>query len=354
VARQLVRALLCAVAIVVVVAGTSATAQAKPAAWTLSSSVRDLSGTGIEPTGISCITDALCIAVDYNGRVYALSGTHSEEVASTGYLLFAVSCPAKNFCMAMGNDSSLEFLSRGTHLFQLSGGSDVGDVHWESVSCPTPQFCMAGGGVVTGPDVGSGVVARWNGLDWSTPTVTDPPRTEMATNAIASLSCVSPSFCVGADDNGRTFRWNGSRWSRAAPLNQPAIDDSFHVSCTSAKFCLALGLGTSDVFTWNGQTWKRRGAPDLPWGNGVLSCATPDFCVATDDGGRASAWNGRSWSSPHSVFRSKQSGFQAISCVGATCEAVMGEPKFVYLYDANHPPKLPVLCDEVTCPRTLT
>jgi hypothetical protein len=354
VARLLVRALLCAAAIMVVVAATSVPAEAKPAAWSLSSSVRDLAGTGTEPTDISCITHALCIAVDYNGRVYALSGTHSEELASTGLLLFAVSCPTKNFCMAIGNDSTLEFLPRGSHLFQLSGGSDVGDVHWESISCPTPQFCMAGGGVVTGPDAGSAVVARWNGLHWSTPAVTDPPRTELAMNAMASLSCASSHFCVGADDNGRTFQWNGSHWSRAAPLNRAAIDDSFHVSCTSATFCLALGLGTSDVFAWNGHAWKRQAAPDLPLGNGVLSCATPDFCVATDDEGKASAWNGRAWTSPASVFDSKQSGFQAISCIAGTCEAVMTKGQFVYIYDAKHPPKLPVLCDEVACPRTLT
>jgi hypothetical protein len=354
VARPLVRALLCAAAILVVVAGTSAPAQAKPAAWKLSSSVRDLSGTGIEPTGISCITHALCIAVDYNGRVFALSGTHSEEVASTGYLLFAVSCPAKNFCMAMGNDSSLEFLSRGTHLFQLSGGSDVGDVHWESVSCPTPRFCMAGGGVVTGPDVGSAVVARWNGLLWSTPAVTDPPRTDLAMTAIASVSCVSPKFCIGADDNGETFQWNGSRWSAAAPLNRPAIDDSFHVSCTSARFCLALGLGTSDVFAWNGRAWTRRPAPDLPWGNGVLSCITPVFCIGTDDTGKVSAWNGRDWSTPVTVSDFAHSGPVAISCAGGTCEIVLGAGQFAYLYEGKHPPKLPVLCDEVTCPRTLT
>lgn len=105
--RPLVRALLCAAVIVVVVAGTSAPAPAKPAAWKLWGCRRaTLSGTGIEPTGISCITHALCIAVDYYGRVFALRGTHSEEVASTGYLPFAVSCPAKNFCMAMGSDWS--------------------------------------------------------------------------------------------------------------------------------------------------------------------------------------------------------------------------------------------------------
>jgi hypothetical protein len=32
----------------------------------------------------------------------------------------------------------------------------------------------------------------------------------------------------------------------------------------------------------------------------------------------------------------------------------MTKGQFVYIYDAKHTPKLPVLCDEVACPRTLT
>jgi hypothetical protein len=183
--------------------------------------------------------------------------------------------------------------------------------------------------------------------------VTDPPRTRLAQNAIGSLSCGDPDFCVVADNNGRTFQWNGSHFSRVAPLNRRAIDDSFHVSCTSTTFCLALGLGTSDVFAWNGQEWKRQAAPDLPWALGVLSCATPAFCVATDSGGNVSAWNGHAWSKPRTVFESSDSGFQAISCVGGTCEGIMSEGQFVYLYDAKHPPKLPDLCREVVCQRAV-
>lgn len=337
---------------------TSATARATstgtPARQPFTSVVRILPGNEVRPTAISCTAHGLCVAVDYNGRIYALSGGHSEELAATGDSLFAISCPARTFCMAMSNDFSLELLSKGSRQLSLGGGPDVGDVHWESVSCPTPQFCMAGGGVVTGPATGWAAVARWNGSRWSGPVVTDPPRTQLATNAIASVSCISPSFCVGADDNGETFQWNGFRWSAAAPLDQPAVGDSFHVSCTSAHFCLALGLGTSDAFAWNGRAWTRQPSPDLPWGNGVLSCTTPDFCIGTDDTGNVSAWNGRDWSTPVTVSDIAGSGIQAISCAGGACEIVLGAGQFAYLYAGKHPPKLPVLCDEVRCPRTLT
>jgi hypothetical protein len=336
------------------VATTSVTAQATSAGPAVrqpfSSVVRILPGNEVEPTAISCMAQSLCVAVDYNGRIYALSGGHSAQLASTGDSLFAVSCATKTFCMAMSNDFSLELLSKGSRALPLGGQPDVGDVHWESVSCPTPQFCLAGGGVVTGPATGSAAVAHWNGSRWSRPVVTDPPRTLPAMNAIASVSCVNPTFCVGADNNGETFQWNGSRWSAVAPLNRAAIDDSFHVSCTSTRFCLALGLGTSDVFAWNGRVWTRRPAPDLPWGNGVLSCTTPVFCIGTDDGGNVSAWNGRVWSTPVTVSNFAGSGIVAISCAGGTCEVVLGAGQFAYLYAGKHPPKLPVLCDEVRCP----
>jgi hypothetical protein len=366
-ARPFVRAFLCAAAIlggVVATSAASATSATGAAAQTtsagppvrqpFSSVVRTLPGNEVQPTAISCMAHGLCVAVDYNGRIYALSGAHSDQLAATGDSLFAVSCASKTFCMAMGNDFALELVARGSRVLRLGGDPVVGDVHWESVSCPTTTFCMAGGGIVTGLNTGAAAVARWNGSHWSVPAVTDPPRTATATNAIASVSCVGPRFCVGADDNGETFQWNGSRWSAAAPLNQPAIDDSFHVSCTSARFCLALGLGTSDVFAWNGRTWKRQAAPDLPWGNGALSCTTPDFCIGTDDTGNVSAWNGRDWSTPVTVSDISGSGIQAISCAAGTCEIVLGAGQFAYLYTGKHAPKLPMLCDEVRCPRTLT
>jgi hypothetical protein len=72
---------------------------------------------------------------------------------------------------------------------------------------------------------------------------------------MASVSCLSPSFCAAVDNGGNAFTFNGSTWaapvtidSKAAKsVNEPVLIFLMSVSCQSAGFCVA-GDSTGNAF----------------------------------------------------------------------------------------------------------
>jgi hypothetical protein len=324
--------------------------QAPPA---LSSSLRTFAGAKYQATGVSCPAHGACVAVDYTGDVYMLSGSRGALLASTGFDLFAVSCPTTTFCAAVGTDGALVFLPTRTWTYPLYIRSPLDKVHWQSISCPSQSFCMAGGGILGGPNAGAGVVAQWNGLVWSPLKVIDPDVPSQAMNQLSTMSCSGPKFCVAGDGNGRTLQWDGSKWFFPRLLNLPDIADSFTVSCTSSSFCLALGANTSEVVTWNGTQWHYRTGPSFVGGDGIVSCLSPRYCVAVGDGGQASSWSGRAWSQVQNVDPISDNFFNGISCSAAGfCEAVTTEDHFIYFYERGRTPQLPLLCAQFACQGT--
>ena len=150
---------------------------------------------------------------------------------------------------------------------------------------------------------------------------------------LAGISCVSASFCVTvgryADALGRSHslaeEWNGSRWRILPGVHGTGLSD---VSCTSTRFCMALG---SHAQRWDGRTWT---AAPTPRGLSLagISCRRPSFCMAVGSGmsrgfacESAAAWNGTRWRAfpalnPCSV---ESIGFTRVSCVSASlCLAV--------------------------------
>ena len=90
----------------------------------------------------------------------------------------------------------------------------------------------------------------------------------------------------------------------------------FGVSCTSARFCEAVGgyfdedTGTNDTFaaTWNGTSWSLQSTVNPDPNDfhfeqfNTVSCSSPTFCVAWASGNAANPgdtmaeqWNGSSW-----------------------------------------------------------
>ena len=308
---------------------------------------------------VSCTPGGSCIALTYGGDVFELSGSLYVPVAATGYSVTAVSCPTSSFCAAVGASSDAMILgSRGITAYPLNLGYPTSATNWVSVSCPSPRFCMAGGGIIQGPHSGAGVVATWVDNRWSDAKVVDPYLPTDTHTFINSMSCTSPSFCVAADGNNRTLQWNGAKWTFPHLLNERATNDSFEISCTSSTFCLALGQLSKDDFSWNGHVWKRRSP--VPFKNSdnlnfvQVSCIATTFCVAVEDGGQASFWNGRQWSPVQTV--DPNDSFIALSCSSAwVCEAVGGNNDnndFVYFHNPRKTPHLPPLCSAFRCKST--
>ena len=180
-----------------------------------------------------------------------------------------------------------------------------------SVSCPSASFCMA--------VLGSGYAATYNGTTWS-----QPARLPSSAGQPDSVSCPAASFCLAVDaQDSSAFRFNGSAWGSA-----PGISDSVSgsqpgmasVSCSSPSFCAAVDNG-SNAFTFNGTRWSP--ATTIDPGNqlSTVSCPSASFCAAVDYGPNVVTFNGTSWSKPAAIDPGTY--LQAVSCASASfCVAI--------------------------------
>jgi hypothetical protein len=174
-------------------------------------------------------------------------------------------------------------------------------------------------------------------------------------NSLRGVSCLSRRFCiaVGQDSapgaEGLIEEWNGAAWSAVEapePRGEHDSDIGFiGVSCSSVKFCVAIGRGShvrspdssgtiSFVDTWNGATWSEARVGSLRTALREVSCVSPSFCVAVGqaessglDGGPQKTivefWNGETWSSATSADPGLLDELEGVSCVSITfCVAV--------------------------------
>jgi hypothetical protein len=320
--------------------------------------IETLAGANAEATGVSCPPHSPCVAVDYTGSVYLLSGSRGIKVAAVRDPLFGVSCPSVSFCAADSESGMVVLFGSKIGFYPIYDSTTQSDIHWQSVSCSSSTFCMAGGGVVIGPDKGAGVISRWNGLVWSAIQVADP-KVGAPNNQISTMTCPKPTFCVAADQYEHTLQWNGTKWFFPARLNAPYTNNSFSVSCTSSSYCLAVGAVGNATVTWNGKRWEYQIVEPnftLPPNSSsyaffaTVSCTAPTYCLAIDQYGDASFWNGDYWSLVEASNPGPNDFAFGVACSsGWFCEAVTASDHYVYIHNRAHPPKLPFLCSEFAC-----
>src|SRR6266567_3090472 len=186
-----------------------------------------------------------------------------------------------------------------THL-NYSRGQDP-----TSVSCPSASFCMA--------VLGSGYAAMYDGTTWSKPSLLSSSGGEPD-----SVSCPTVSFCMAVDArDSSAFLFNGSTWSPAPSINDPVSTTQTgvtSVSCSSPSFCAAVDNG-SNAFTFNGASWSPAATIDPGNELGTVSCPSKSFCAAVDYGPDAVIFDGTSWGKPAAI---DPGGYlQAVSCASA-------------------------------------
>jgi len=239
---------------------------------------------------ISCASDSLCVAVDFNGNAVTYDGSGWSAPESIGHHLISVSCPSTSFCVAVGDNEATAYNG-------ASWGSateiDGGPPFLESVSCPSATFCVA--------IDSAGNAVTYNGTSWGSP---------QSVGGIGSVSCVSSSFCMAlGETSARTY--NGSSWSAPIGVSGSGIR-SF--SCSSSTFCVAVG--EKYARTYNGTAW---GSPvqidsfaQPEYNINSVSCASSSFCVAVDTEGREVTYLNGSWQPPNSI--DSQANLEAVSC----------------------------------------
>ena len=189
-----------------------------------------------------------------------------------------------------------------------------------SVACTSISDCIVAGTEGHAPivfatsDGGASWSAQANGVL--------EPGLDPITNGAA---CVSASDCVvvgsteagAVGGNGFVLVWNGTSWTLAHGGAFPRLSG---VSCTSTRFCIAIGADGTIVSIDGGFTWGVGAGQE---GSGV-SCVSSTACVATTGGISTTSDGGTTWTAasvPNGV-----TSLDAVSCsTSSTCTAVGGE-----------------------------
>jgi hypothetical protein len=125
-------------------------------------------------------------------------------------------------------------------------------------------------------------------LTWSKPRVADP-----LASGTGNVSCPTAAFCMALDDGGGWRMWDGaawSGWSRSA-----GVTPTGWLTCTSPTFCLATQQGSDDdtapLWRWNGSAWLRGpNLPNIKFSRELVAdfmCGSPTLCVLAGDAGTA-------------------------------------------------------------------
>jgi hypothetical protein len=303
---------------------------------------------------VSCVAASFCEAVGATsaGVVDAAVWNGSSWAAQTAPdltgTLAGVSCTSAEFCEAVG-----DYYDDGNVVGQAA---DWTGTAWlaqptpnpasstftqlNSVSCASTASCEMAGyfEVAVTASAPEALAEGWNGQSWARQHAVAPAAA--TSNSLDDVSCVSASFCeaVGSHSNssgnavGLAESWNGRSWKIQATPNPtspyaPTSGTLFSVSCVSASFCEAVGVGAAGAYAemWNGTSWSLQTRPGAAVQGESVSCTATNFCMAIDAEELVSIWNGSSWSAGTSL-----TGFSpasSVSCVSASlCEAVGAGP----------------------------
>jgi hypothetical protein len=243
-------------------------------------------------TSVSCANPSFCWAVDIDGRAFFYNGAswtppyHAPPVRIDPGSLAAVSCPSfadpiQAFCGAVGSaGSALIYTAQ-------SGWGGVETIDngnaLSSVSCGLPDFCVAVDG--------AGNVIFYNGpqqVGWGTPTHIDTSGYPF--NGLDGVSCPSITFCAAVGSHGDFYLYDGTSWSSSTISGVGGLSG---VSCTSSQFCAAVD-DAGNVVLYDGTSWTSRSI-DPGHNLASISCATNTSCTAGDDAGSAFIYTGATW-----------------------------------------------------------
>lgn len=362
----------CVVVVALVAAQGAAASKPSRSGWQLQRLPRGFypaDGTGAELDGVSCVSDAACMAagtadgstvvVRFTGRRWRVQHTPKfagglEDSVTPG----GVSCSSQAVCAMAGTyQSNTAFSSyarrwNGRKWSTESFPSRTSDIAINGVSCASRHACMAVGH--SGHHL---ISVHWNGRRWTLQRAHRPTR--FVFGDLDAVSCPTPTMCIAVGDyqqksgNDRPLaeRWNGKRWSIETARRWGAgATDLSGVSCPSPAVCVAVGtfanphrVETSSITEfWNGSRWSRVAAP----GEGLVavSCYSRSLCLAAGtsqvdptngatDIPTADWWNGKRWSLLHPirpkitdpVDNTSDFGLNGVSCPSSTTCFTVGD-----------------------------
>jgi len=196
----------------------------------------------------------------------------------------AISCASESLCLAVGYEGSVFASTDPTGGANAWSVSDVneggGATHLTAVSCPSPALCVtvsggygaAAGRVLTSTTPASG--------GWQTARLAGSPD-------LRGVSCATPALCVAVAKEGRIFvssdpTGGASAWHE---VSSPTARDLQGVSCVASLLCVAGDAG-GDLLTSTdpagGVPFSETNADGSVQVTG-LACPTTTRCVAVDN-----------------------------------------------------------------------
>lgn len=311
-----------------------------PIRWTGQVRRNHFIGALIGLESLSCASPTFCVAVggalethgrgarrkEYErGYVLTFNGhAWSRPLRVQGQLqLRSVSCPSSSFCAAVGNQITGPSTFAGYTLtynghswsrpvLRVKGPIEQGErpSELEMIACASRSFCVA--------TSTAGEALFYNGRSWSKPVASYPKGGLVALACPATSKCIAIANVPSRETSRETTKegatvirelafqeafaltFNGSTWG--TPRLLPVTGRVASLSCPTASFCLALGNASEDsgvALTFNGSSWSSP-EPITPHAGGVgmISCASPAFCVAIEDEEAVLTFNGSSWGVP--------------------------------------------------------
>lgn len=235
---------------------------------------------------VSCAPGGPCVAVGGEGHAYVSVGANASAWSATTVPdgvkeLTGVSCPTASFCVAVDNEGNVATTNPESRVWTLAS-SHPGH-HLAGVSCSSPSLCVAvdGGGEALSSEAPTGAATTWRAQ-----------RIDYAPEGLLAVSCSVADTCVAVDGAGNAFAstdpvTSAPTWS-LTPIDTEALEG---VSCASSGLCVAVD--------GQGEAWAsdNPGAPIPAWSEkrpdtdpltGV-SCLPSGFCLAVDASGRSVA-----------------------------------------------------------------
>ena len=246
--------------------------------------------------------DSITLQVAVTGFVGPIPGplTWSARTAfPPGTSIDALSCASASFCAAADRAGSVLFFDGTT--WSPPQTDSFGPL--DSISCPEPGFCMALSTTTAG-------VLAYSGGTW-THTAPGPPF-------ISAISCLSESFCIGAQDEAHAWIYDGTSWT-STDTGLPLGDDGdgghngLVVGCASTTLCLGLGTdGGTAVF--DGTAWTV--STTFSSAPTAVSCPSPTQCVAVGESSIV-AFDATGWGTPIPAASMREVSCWALTnCVG--------------------------------------
>jgi len=243
--------------------------------------------------GVSCATSTYCLAVgttaaSWDGHRWHLLHGPPEPAGTVQMFMNAVSCPAANDCVVVGDfqssrgDTTLAEHWNGTSWLPLAVGSAT-HARLDAVACPTTAWCMAAG--TANAQSTRTLAGIWNGPAGGGWRVTATPN-RAAGNVVRRLSCASATACVGLGP--AVDQWNGTRWQEVSGDGYGIVDVSClpGVALTGCTYLGLYGVGRtaySDTMAYGGTSWHSVGdihGAKLAGNASYYACGSAASCVA--------------------------------------------------------------------------